>query len=161
MVASCSSKGSSYLRTCEYLIVSFQQQGIIVINRLNYNFNKDYAIINCTIVAVPGKASFFNANINLTADHLAKMTMNIKMMLQGDKEYRKEFFRVPIDLEKLFGGGVDSFIGKTFLSGLAEAVDFPLKFPLTKVIPKFKVLKVLKHSNNIFLRASTTSRISR
>lgn len=114
-------------------MTSCLQRGIIVVNRVNYNSDHKVVIINLSTINLPGKNSLINLNINITAEILEKMTLFMKMFQQGDKQYRKEFLRVSFDLEKLFRGGVDSFIGRTFLRGMAEAADFPLKLPLTKV----------------------------
>lgn len=76
--------------------------------------------------------------------------------VKNGMKYRKEFMRTAIDIRKLFnGGGMMSFIGKTLLSGLAEAADFELKFPLKMVsILKKKIFCKLYI---IFQRECTTS----
>lgn len=94
-------------------------------------------ILNLSCANFPKKSAVTNLKINVTAEVLEKMTTHIKffhLIVEGDKQYRKEFMRNSFDVDKLFNGGVDSFIGKSFLDGLSEAADFPLKFPLVKVI---------------------------
>lgn len=116
---------------------SYSQQSIIVFNRFNYNTDPNNCNINLSAINVPGKTSLINLQINLTAEILEKMTLFLKLFHQGDKQYRKEFMRASFDLEKLFRGGVDTFIGKTFFGGLAKAADFPLRLPLMRVIVNF------------------------
>lgn len=104
-----------------------------MINRLKWDTNADNIILNLTTNNLPKKSSLINLKINLTADILEKMTVCIKLFQQSDMEYGKEFMRIAFDLEKFLNGGISSFVGKTFLGGLADAADFPLKFPFTKV----------------------------
>lgn len=110
-------------------------------------------ILNLSVVNVPKKSAVTNLKVNLTTEILERMTAHIKFFhlnVQGDKQYRKEFMRTSFDLEKLFSGGITSFIGMTFFGGLSEAADFPLKFPLVRV--SFKSMQVLisKNSEKLF-----------
>lgn len=105
-----------------------------MINRVKHNTDDKYCVVNVMVINQPQKSSLTTLEINLTTEVLEKMTVFVKLFYQNDKQYRKEFLRTSFDLEKLFSGGVDSFIGKTIFGGLAEAADFPLKFPFRKVI---------------------------
>lgn len=132
------------------IIDFFLQHAYIVINRIKTNFNEEYIILNISTINFPKKSGLINLNINVTTEILERMTMHIKLFYQGDKDYRKEFMRASFDMEKFFNGGVTSFIGMTFLSGLAEAADFPLKFPLKRVICHFIRLQTMISAKNIF-----------
>lgn len=82
--------------------------------------------------------------INIVAEEVNELMMYVKIGIidvRNGMKYRKEFMRTAIDIRKLFnGGGMMSFVGRTLLSGLADAADFELKFPLKKV----------KHAYNFF-----------
>lgn len=75
--------------------------------------------------------------INIVAEEVNELMMYVKIGIidvRNGMKYRKEFMRTAIDIRKLFnGGGMMSFVGRTLLSGLADAADFELKFPLKKV----------------------------
>lgn len=117
-----------------------------MINQVKLDTNEENIILNLTTISLPKKSSLINLKINLTADILEKMTVCIKLFQQSDMQYRKEFMRIAFDLEKFFNGGISSFVGKTFLGGLADAADFPLKFPFTKVnnrVQRFTTLKII------------------
>lgn len=104
-----------------------------MINNVKWDTKEENIILNLTTTNLPKTSALINLDINLTAEILEKMTVCIKLFQQSDKQYRKEFMRIAFDLEKFFNGGVTSFIGQTFLGGLAKAADFPLKFPYTRV----------------------------
>lgn len=104
-----------------------------MITHEKYNTDPKFCSVNIIRINPPRKTSLLTIEINLTAEVLEKMTVYVKLFYLSDNHYRKEFLRTSFDLEKLFGGGVESFIGKSIFGKLAEAADFPLKFPLTRV----------------------------
>lgn len=104
-----------------------------MVNRVKYNTDSKVCSVNIFTINQPRKTTLVTLEMNLTAEILERMTIFIKLFYQNEKNYRKEFIRTSFELEKLFSGGVDSFIGKSFFGGLSEAADFPLKFPFTKV----------------------------
>lgn len=51
----------------------------------------------------------------------------------NDKDFKKELFRITIDIAKLFGDGYTNFVSKIILERLRDTIDFEPKFPFKKV----------------------------
>lgn len=133
-----------------------------MLNSFKFDCNEKLVSADVNTLNLPGKPSLITVRFQFHCEYVDKLMMYIKISVIDDKDgmrYRKEFMRTAIDVPKLFNGGLTSMIGRTFLNGLAEAADFDLKFPLTKV--KFRFIVDRFHESQFSYRAPTPSATSR
>lgn len=103
----------------------------------------------CTFNTNPKLANFsvqlFNddvhdTTVNMTLELFAfvtKMMTNLRLALPesgGDKDYRREFFKVTIDMNKFFKGNSGNFMSNALMENFNKSIDFEPKFPMKKVI---------------------------
>lgn len=135
-------------KTIPYHNKKLEKGCITVIDHEKHDFNAKLIIVDVNITTEPRKSSLITIRFNILAEQVDQLMLYVKIGIIDDNngmKYKKEFIRTAIDIPKLLkGGGILSFIGKTVLSGLAEAADFELKFPLKRVLTFKASLKLTK-----------------
>lgn len=63
---------------------------------------------------------------------IVKVSINIPED-NSDKNFRREFFRTSIDVEKIFDGIQGNFASRAFMENFYKSIDFEPKMPLEKV----------------------------
>lgn len=105
---------------------------IIYIDRFTAETNKKYS--NVTIAVRPDKDG--NSVTNITATTFTtflELRVYIKIIFKEDQEYRREFLRTVINVEKLANDLQRNIILKSYMDSLKKLMDFEVKFPLKHV----------------------------
>lgn len=108
-----------------------------MLKRVEFGSNKDFVNFQVDFCNPPKQSAQVNFTMNFTSSVIDKLMMFVKVFMLSDKngmKYRKEFIQANIDIDKLFKGTIDSFIGRTLFSGLMKAVNFKFGLPIQKVM---------------------------
>lgn len=106
-----------------------------MIEKFEHHVNTKFANFSVTYVSNGVQDIILNVTVE-NKSLIRKLVGYAKIMLPespDDNEFKKEFFRVTIDHEKLLKGAFGGFIMRTFMENVKSSLDTEIKFPVKKV----------------------------
>lgn len=118
---------------CQILRISFAD---VYLNRIEYTC--DYNVINCTINHTNSSPHTLLLNVDCDLwKNLSKVVIYAKLRIpedSNDREFKKVFLSMTIDLRKFFNGAHSNALVKAFINAFLTSMNFEPKFPLKAVI---------------------------
>lgn len=121
-----------------YILIKCFQLCFITVDRLIVNNNDDVARLTVKVLSERNTNSIMNVTIEfkeVTQKLTAILTMNVPES-ENDQNYRREYFKSSVDVEKIFDGKFGSFIVKSFMENFIKSMEFVPKFPFEKVLKR-------------------------